>query len=179
MKQLEGLVNLSNYSIKEYLYATSTTSKNSPLITKLSPTLFATLKQCPLRAGIRQAKAQQTTRSSTAALLGTIAHRVLEKAEQSIEIAKITKPSRGTLDQIVREMEAELQTSRLDRHLLPIRKWKKYFLLRERTIRRCEDICQVTAYPEHKLSQVNVNLTVLKMDLRVNPILFSDEKTVL
>lgn len=48
-------------------------------IKKLSPTLFATLKQCPLRAGLRQAKAQQTTRSSKAALLGTIAHRVLEK----------------------------------------------------------------------------------------------------
>ena len=49
-------------------------------ITKLSPTLFATLKQCSLRAGFCQAKAQQTTRSSKAALLGTVAHRVLEKA---------------------------------------------------------------------------------------------------
>ena len=49
-------------------------------ITKLSPTMFATLKQCSLRAGLRNARAQQTTRSSTAALLGTIVHRVLENA---------------------------------------------------------------------------------------------------
>ena len=54
-------------------------------ITNLSPTLFATLKQCPLRAGLRQAKAQQTTRTPKAALLGTLVHRVLEKARSMIK----------------------------------------------------------------------------------------------
>ena len=129
-------------------------------ITKLSPTLFATLKQCPLRAGIRQAKAQQTTRSSTAALLGTIAHRVLEKAGTINRDSKDLRSQVEALwDQIVREVEAELQTSRLDRHLLPIRKWKKYFLLRERTIRRCEDIVS-----SHGLSGTQVVASERKFD---------------
>ena len=37
-------------------------------------------------------------------------------------------------------MEEDLQTSPLDKHLLSISKWKKYYLLREYTICRCEEI---------------------------------------
>ncbi len=110
-------------------------------ITKLSPTLFATLKQCPLRAGLHQARAQQTTRSSTAALLGTVIHRVLEKAGSINRNGRDLRTQIEAMwDKTVGEVEEGLQGSPLDRYLLPIRKWKKYFLLRERTIRRCEEI---------------------------------------
>ena len=110
-------------------------------ITKLSPTMFAILKQCPLRAGLRQAKVQQTTRSSTAALLGTIVHRVLEKAREINSGSENLRTQAETMwDKTVIEMEKELQASLLTRCLLPITKWKRYFLSRERTIRRCEEI---------------------------------------
>ena len=110
-------------------------------ITKISPTLLTILKQCSLRAGLRQARAQQTTRSSTAALLGTIAHSVLEKAgsingdEEDLRIQ-----AEAIWDKTVEQMEEDLQTSPLDKHLLPISKWKKYYLQREYTICRCEEI---------------------------------------
>lgn len=110
-------------------------------IMKLSPTLFAALKQCPLRAGLSQVRAQKTTRGSKAALLGIIVHRVLEKAGS---INRDGEPLRTQAelmwDKTVAEMEKELQDSPLNRCLLPIRKWKRYFLLRERTIRRCEEV---------------------------------------
>ncbi|MYC74850.1 PD-(D/E)XK nuclease family protein [Candidatus Poribacteria bacterium] len=110
-------------------------------ITKLSPTLFATLKQCPLRVGLRQAKAQQTTRSSKAALLGTIAHRVLEKASTMHRNSdNLQTQAKATWDKTVDEVKKELQASPFDRCLLPITRWKKYYLLRARTIRRCEEI---------------------------------------
>ena len=90
-------------------------------IRKLSPTMFATLKQCPLRAGLRQAKVQQTTRSSTAALLGTIVHRVLEKARSiNSEANDLQAEASAIWDKVVEKMERELQTSLLDRCLLPI-----------------------------------------------------------
>lgn len=110
-------------------------------ITKLSPTLLAILKQCPLKAGLRQAKAQQTLISSKAALLGTIVHRTLEKAGSIRGGSEKLREQAGAIwDKAVREMEAELRTSPLDKHLLPIQKWRKYYLLRERTIRRCQEI---------------------------------------
>lgn len=110
-------------------------------ITKLSPTMFAILKQCPLRAGLRQAKGQQTTRSSTAALLGTIVHRVLEKARSiNNEANDLRAEASAIWDKALEEMEEELQTSLLDRCLLPISRWRKYSLSRERTIRQCEEI---------------------------------------
>ena len=110
-------------------------------ITKLSPTMFATLKQCPLRAGLRQAKAQQTTRSSKAALLGTIVHRVLEKARSiNRDDTDLRTQAEAIWNKTVEEMEEELQTSPLDKYLLPIRKWRKYFVLQQRTVRRCEEI---------------------------------------
>ena len=110
-------------------------------ITRLSPTLFSTLKQCSLRAALSQVKAQQTTRSSTAALLGTIIHRVLERAssinrnEDDLRIQ-----AEAIWDKTVEQVGKNLQTSSLDRSLLPITRWKKYYLLRARTIRRCEEI---------------------------------------
>ena len=101
-------------------------------ITKLSPTLFATLKQCSLRARLRQAKVQQTTRSSKAALLGTIAHRVLEKARTiSRDSEDLRTQAEAIWGEVVGGVEKELQTSPLDKYLLPIRKWRKYFVLRE------------------------------------------------
>lgn len=110
-------------------------------ITKLSPTLFSLLKQCPLRAGLRAAKAQRTTILSKEALLGTIAHRVLEKASSlNGDSENVREMASAIWDEMVSIVEEELQTSPLDRHLLPIRKWQKYFLLRERAIRRCEEI---------------------------------------
>lgn len=110
-------------------------------ITKLSPTLFSTLKQCQLRAGLSQAKTQRTTRSSTAALLGTIVHRVLERAGSiNRNNEALRTQAEAIWDKIVEQMEEDLQTSSLDRSLLPITRWKKYYLLRARTIRRCEEI---------------------------------------
>ena len=110
-------------------------------IKKLSPTLFATLKQCQLRAGLRQAKAQQTTRSSKAALLGTIAHRVLEKVGSiNRDSENLRTQAEAIWDKTVEQMEVELQTSPLDKYLLLIRKWRKFFVLKQRTVRRCEDI---------------------------------------
>ena len=110
-------------------------------ITRLSPTLFSTLKQCLLRAALSQVKAQQTTRNSTAALLGIIVHHVLERAssingnEDGLQIQ-----AEAIWDKTVEQMEEDLQTSSLNRSLLPITRWKKYNLLRARTIRRCEEI---------------------------------------
>ena len=110
-------------------------------ITKLSPTLFATLKQCPLRAGLRQAKTQRTTRSSKAALFGTIIHRVLEKARSIIRNSENLRTQAEVIwDKAVEHMEKDLQTSPLDRYLLPIRGWKKYYLLKHRTILQCEEV---------------------------------------
>ena len=110
-------------------------------ITKISPTLLATLKQCQLHTGFRQANAQQTTRSSTAALLGTIVHRVLEKARSiNGDDEDLRIQAEAIWDKNAAEVETELQSSSLDRSLLPITRWKKYYLLRERTIRRCEEI---------------------------------------
>ena len=102
-------------------------------ITKISPTLLATLKQCPLRAGLRQVRAQPTTRNSKAALLGTIVHRVLEKAGSINRYGRDLRTQAEEIwDKTAEEMEKELQTSTLDRYLLPIRKWKKYYLLKHR-----------------------------------------------
>lgn len=110
-------------------------------ITNLSATLFATLKQCPLRAGLRQAKAQQTTRTPKAALLGTLAHRVLEKARSIVGDSEKSREHACQLwDEAVLEIENALRHSPLDKHTLPIQKWRKYFLLRERTLRRCQEI---------------------------------------
>lgn len=110
-------------------------------ITKVSPTLLATLQQCQLQAGLRQVRAQQTTRSSKAALLGIIAHRVLEKARTvSKDNEDWRTQAEAIWDRIVDEMEKELRASPLNRNLLPITRWKKYYLLRVRTIRRFEEI---------------------------------------
>ena len=110
-------------------------------ITKLSPTLFATLKQCSLRAGLREAKVQQTTRSSKAALLGTIVHRVLERAGLiNGDDGDLRTQAEAIWNKAVEQMEVELQTSPLDKYLLPVRKWRKYFVLQQRTVRRCEEI---------------------------------------
>ena len=118
-------------------------------ITKLSPTLFATLKQCPLRAALRQAGAQKTTRSSTAALLGSIVHRVLEKAGSINGYGRDLRTQAEEIwDKTAEETEKELQTSTLDRYLLPIRKWKKYYLLKHRTILRCEEIASTQGISE-------------------------------
>ena len=157
-------------------------------ITKLSPTLFATLKQCPLKAALGQAKAQRTTRSSKAALLGTIVHRVLERAGSiKSESGDLRAEASAIWDQVVSEVERELQTSSLDKVLLPIKKWKKYFLLRERTVRRCEEIAssrgssetQVIA-SERKFSSVRKGFTG-KPDLifrRANGLVIIDYKSV-
>ena len=110
-------------------------------ITKISPTLFATLKQCQLRAGLRQVKAQRTTRSSRAALLGTVAHRVLEKAKMVSKSSEDLRTQAETIwDKTVDEMEKELQTLPLDQYLLPITRWRKYYRRRAQTIRRFEEI---------------------------------------
>ena len=129
-------------------------------ITKLSPTLLATLKQCQLRVGLSQAKSQRTTRSSTAALLGTIAHRVLERAGSINGDEEDLRIQAGVIwDKAVEQMEEDLQTSPLDRCLLPIGRWKKYFLLRERTIRRCVEIAS-----SHGISETRVITSERKFD---------------
>ena len=129
-------------------------------ITKLSPTLFATLKQCPLRAGLRQVKAQQTTRSSKAALLGTIVHRVLEKANSmNGDSEDLRTQAKAMWDKTVEVVEEELRASPLDRCLLPISRWKKYFLLRERTVRRCEEIAS-----SHGISETQIIASERKFD---------------
>ena len=129
-------------------------------ITKLSPTMFATLKRCSLCAALRQAKAQQTTRSSTAALLGTIVHRVLEKAGAiNKDSGDLRTQAKAIWDKTVGQMEEDLQTSPLDQHCLPISKWKKYFLLRERTVRRCEEIAS-----SHGISETQIIASERKFD---------------
>lgn len=120
-------------------------------ITKLSPTMFQTLKQCQLRAGLRNARAPQTTRSSTAALLGTISHRVLENARSINRDEDLRAQAETMWDDTVSEVEEQLRTSPLDEHLLPISKWKKYFLLRERTIRRCKEIASSHVISENQV----------------------------
>lgn len=129
-------------------------------ITKISPTLFATLKQCPLRVGLSQARAQRTTRSSTAALLGTIAHRVLEKASTINRNSEDLRAHVETMwDKTVEIVKKELKTSPLDRCLLPISRWRKYFLLRERTIRRCVEIAS-----SHSISETRVIASERRFD---------------
>ena len=110
-------------------------------ITKVSPTLLVTLQQCQLEAGLRQAKAPQTIRSSKTALLGTIAHRVLEKARTVNKDSKdLRTQAKAIWDKTAAEMEMELQSSPLDRYLLPITRWRKYYRRRAQTIRRFEEI---------------------------------------
>ena len=87
-------------------------------ITKLSPTMLSILKQCPLRAGLRQAKAQRTTKRSKAALLGTIAHNVLERASSLESNSESVRDQASVIwDEIVSQTEGDLQTSPLERHL--------------------------------------------------------------
>ena len=129
-------------------------------ITTLSPTMFATLKQCQLRAALRQAGTQKTTRSSTAALLGSIVHRVLEKAGSINGYGRDLRTQAEEIwDKTAEETEKELQTSTLDRYLLPIRKWKKYYLLKHRTILRCEEIAS-----SHGTSETQVIASECKFD---------------
>ncbi len=121
-------------------------------ITKLSPTMFTSLKQCQLRAGLRNARAQQTTRSSTAALLGTIVHRVLENARFLNRNDKgLRTQAEKMWEDTVGEVEKQLRTSPLDEFLLPISRWKKYNLLRERTIRRCKEIASGHVISENQV----------------------------
>lgn len=129
-------------------------------ITKLSPTMFATLKQCQLRAGLRNARAQQTTRSSTAALLGTIVHRVLENARSiNRDDEDLRTQAEAMWDKTVGEVAEQLRNSPLDRYLLPINRWKKYYLLRARTTRRCEEIAS-----SHVISETEVIASERKFD---------------
>ena len=110
-------------------------------ITKLSPTLFSTLKQCQLRAGLSQTRAQRTTRNSTTALLGIIAHRVLEKSGMvNKDHEDLRIQAEAIWDKTVEQIEEDLQSSPLDKYLLPINKWKKYYLQQEYTICRYEEI---------------------------------------
>ncbi len=121
-------------------------------LTKLSPTLFSTLKQCQLHAGLSQVRAQKTTRSSTTALLGTIVHRVLEKASSENKDSGDLRAQAETIwDKTVEQMEEDLQTSPLDRNLLPITRWKRYFLLRERTICRYIEIASSQGISETRV----------------------------
>ena len=84
---------------------------------------------------------QQTTRKSKAALLGTIVHRVLEKARSIDRYSRDLRTQAEEIwDKTAEETEKELQNSMFDRHLLPIREWKGYYLLKHRTILRCEEI---------------------------------------
>ena len=110
-----------------------------PHITTLSPTMFSVLSQCPLRAGLRAAKAQQTTMPSNSALLGSIAHGVLEKAV-SLVGDDVRSEAGAIWDALVKEQEEKLRNLHFARHLLPIKGWKNYFLLRARTIRQCMEI---------------------------------------
>jgi len=129
-------------------------------ITKLSPTMFATLKKCQLRAGLSNVRAQQTTRSSTAALLGTIIHRVLENARFINRNNKdLRTQAEAMWDNTVCEVEEQLQASPLDKFLLPINKWKKFFLQRERTIRHCVEIAS-----SHMLSENQIIASERKFD---------------
>ena len=73
--------------------------------------------------------------------MGTVSHRVLENARFINRNNKDLRTQVEAMwDDTVCEVEEQLRTSFLDRYLLPINKWKKYYLLRERTIRRCEEI---------------------------------------
>ena len=56
-------------------------------------------------------------------------------------------------------MEKDLQTSALDEYLLPIKKWKKYYLLKHRTILRCEEIAS-----SHGISETQVIASERKFD---------------
>ncbi len=110
-------------------------------IKRLSPTLFDTLKQCSLRAGLRNVKAQQTTRGSKAALLGTLVHQVLEEAVSVYQAPEDVRAAAEKIwDRAKTGMEQKLHASPLDRSLLPIERWKRYAILRERTLRRYVDI---------------------------------------
>ena len=121
-------------------------------ITKLSPTMFATLKKCQLRAGLRNARAQQTTTSSTAALLGTISHRVLENARFFNRDDDDLQTQAGVMwDKTADEVAEQLRNSPLDRYLLPMNRWKRYYLLRARTIRRCEEIASSQMISENQI----------------------------
>lgn len=121
-------------------------------ITTLSPTMFATLKQCQLRAALRNARAQQTKRSSTAALLGSISHSVLENVGSLNRNDEDLHTQIETIwDKTVKQMEADLHNSPLDRYLLPINKWKKYYLLKHRTILRCEEIVATQGISENQV----------------------------
>ncbi|MDE0686897.1 MAG: PD-(D/E)XK nuclease family protein [Candidatus Poribacteria bacterium] len=121
-------------------------------VTKISPTLFATLKQCQLRAGLSQARGQRTIRNSTAALLGKIVHSVLEEANLINRNTEDLRTQASAIwDKAVNAVKEELQASPLDRCLLPIRKWRKYYLSRERTIRRCEEMASSQGISETRV----------------------------
>ena len=151
MRRLEESVNSLNFSTKGLSMKLQPLPKLQPIM-NLSPTMFATLKKCQLQAGLRNARAQQTTRSSTAALLGTISHRVLENARFINRDNKdLRTQAEAMWDKTAGEVEEQLRTSPLDKHLLPINKWRRYYLLRERTIRRCEEIASSQMISENQV----------------------------
>lgn len=114
--------------------------------------MFATLKQCLLRAGLCNVRAQQTTRTSTAALLGIISHRVLENARFiNRDHQDLRTLAEAMWDEMACEVEEQLRSSPLDRYLLPIDKWRKYYLLRALTIRSCEEIASGQIISENQI----------------------------
>ena len=113
-----------------------------------------------MRAALSQARAQRTTRSSTVALLGIIAHRVLEKARTvSKDSEDLRIQAEAIWDKTVEQMEEDLQSSPLDKYLLPISKWKKYYLQQEYTICRYEEIAL-----SHGISETQVVARERKFD---------------
>lgn len=73
-------------------------------------------------------------------LLGTISHRVLENARSINRDEDLRAQAETMWDETVGKVEEPLQTSPLDEYLSPISGWRKYYLLRERSIRHCVEI---------------------------------------
>ena len=73
--------------------------------------------------------------------MGIIAHRVLEKTRAvSKNSEDLRIQAEAIWDKTVEQMEEDLQSSPLDKYLLPINKWKKYYLQQEYTICRYKEI---------------------------------------
>ena len=85
-------------------------------------------------------------------MLGTVIHQVLEKARIVDKDSENLRIRAETIwNQVVEKMEKDLQTSPLDKYLLPIRKWKNYFVLQQRTVRRYEEIAS-----SHGISETQI-----------------------
>lgn len=112
-----------------------------PLVKRISPSRFVSLLQCPLREALAAAKQRSLLPLSPRARVGSIVHRILEKANKGL--LKNRRDAETEWTRLVEETEALMAKSWLDQVLLPLKRSVKDLQVhRLRTLNGVEKIIQ-------------------------------------